>query len=101
MKQELLQRFKNDGFYLDDLLRIPKSIASDEEWRTAPGQLIGRLNNIIKIDTPIILIKANVFDILHKPLSEAGFLVTQGKASRFQVVGNKNYLQIRLKAQIT
>lgn len=37
MKKELLLRFKEDGLYLEDLLSVPKSIANDEEWRTAPG----------------------------------------------------------------
>lgn len=31
MKKELLHRFKEDGFYLEDLLSVPKRISNDEE----------------------------------------------------------------------
>jgi hypothetical protein len=100
MKQELLRRFKEDGFYLEDLLSVPKSIASDEEWRVAPEQLISRIKNIIRVDTPIILIKANVFDKLHKPLSEAGFSVIQDKSIPFPSSGQQKVFADSFKREL-
>lgn len=74
MKQELLEMFREDGYYLLDLSELPCSLLEggiEDELSALPG----RLSRLIKKDTPIILIKANVYDLCYETLLANGYRV--------------------------
>jgi hypothetical protein len=72
-KMELLEMFKEDGYLLLDLYEVPDDVSvSDEEAATS---LLSRLEKLIDKSTPIILIKANVFDLCYPILKEKGYNV--------------------------
>jgi len=74
LKQDLLQRFKSDGYWLLDLCETPTSISGDPS--TADVQsLLSRLEKLIGKDVPVILIKSNVFDACYTVLKSRGYNV--------------------------
>lgn len=74
LKEELLEYFKSDGFWLMDLSEIPTSLINDPLENYVPG-LMKRIDSIAGKDVPIILIKSNVYDLCYEPLSAAGYNV--------------------------
>ena len=71
-KEELLEMFKEDGYLLLDLYEVPYTTSSDEE---VTASLLTRLEKLVDKSTPIILIKANVFDLCYPILKEKGYNV--------------------------
>jgi hypothetical protein len=74
LKHDLLQSFKEDGFWLMDLSEVPCSLANSNLESCVPS-LLYRLNKNICKTTPIILIKSNVYDICYSILHSNGFNV--------------------------
>jgi hypothetical protein len=74
MKQEMLEAFKADGYWLADLCNIPTSIV-DGPFADDVESLIAGLEKDIKKDTPIILIKSNVYDLAFEQLKAKGYRV--------------------------
>ena len=72
-KVKLLKRFQSDGFYLLDLFKSSSDISKVHK-NQAVGGMIKSLRAVAVQDTPIILIKSTVYDILTDPLVEAGFI---------------------------
>ena len=66
----ILEKLKNDGFYLLDLSEIPMSYLKDSLNSQVP-RLINKINEISDKNTKIILIKVNVYDIAYVALNEA------------------------------
>jgi hypothetical protein len=67
IKEIILKQLQIDGYFLLDLFELPISLCSDNEIQ-AVSKLTKKLEKICDSKTPIILIKANVFDIAYKPL---------------------------------
>lgn len=75
LKEALLETFQEDGYWLLDLAEIPCSLL-DNALESCIPSLLERLIKIgIDKHTPIILIKANMYDICYSPLSLLGYNV--------------------------
>jgi hypothetical protein len=72
MKKDLLRDFQEKGFFLLDLLDFPINLYS-ESLENALPPLVDKLNKCVDDNTPIILIKANVYDLAFQPLVLNGF----------------------------
>jgi hypothetical protein len=74
LKQELLEMFRDDGYFLLDLSELPCSLLEgtlEDEVAALPD----RLARLIDKQTPIILIKANVYDLCYEMLLANGYRV--------------------------
>jgi hypothetical protein len=76
LKEKMLRQFQADGFYLMDLLDVPKGLYPGR-CEDATDDLVNRVKGVAKLDTPIILIKANVYDIARGPLQCVGYRVVE------------------------
>jgi len=74
VKEELLESFKEDGFWLLDLSEVPLSISEKTLAECVPS-LVERLEKFIDRKIPIVLIKASVYDLCYCLLHEQGFSV--------------------------
>lgn len=74
LKEELLESFMEDGYWLIDLSEVPCSLV-DVPLEDYVPSLVERLENQIDKQTPIILIKANIYDLLYTLLVEKGYNV--------------------------
>lgn len=74
LKAALLERFSADGYWLLDLCEIPTSIAFGPSFSDVQT-LLNNLDNLITRETPILLIKANVFDLCYEALKNSGYNV--------------------------
>lgn len=74
LKEELLETFQEDGYWFISLSEVPCSIL-DEPLENSVPSLLERLKNQIDKNIPIILIKANVYDICYAPLVANGYNV--------------------------
>ena len=92
LKEQLLRRFQADGFYLLDILDVPKR--TNQDLKKAVPDLIKRLRTVAAATTPIILIKISTYDIAAHRIRQAGFnnvipapIAFPGNAqqSRFQI----------------
>jgi hypothetical protein len=72
LKADILSKFQSDGFYLLDLFESSSAI-NKTPTSQAVKTMIESMSRIATSETPIILIKASVYDILAKPLVKAGF----------------------------
>ena len=73
-KMELLEMIKEDGYLLFDLYEVPDDVFSVPAEACVEG-LLNRLEKLIDKSTPIIIIKANVFDLCYPMLKTKGFNV--------------------------
>lgn len=69
IKKQLLERFKNDGFFLLDLFDYPRSF-NNKPLAQKVHELVIKLQNLAG-DFPIIIIKASLFDEIHYQLSKS------------------------------
>ncbi len=76
MKIELLENFKEDGYWLMDLSEVPCSLLNDSLVSFVPS-LLERLEKFVGKETPIILIKSSIYDICYLPLISNGYNVNQ------------------------
>ncbi len=74
LKEELLEKFKLDGYWLLDLSEVPTSISTGPLDNCLPS-LTTRLEKYIDKTTPIILIKSNVYDTCYPSLRSKGYKV--------------------------
>lgn len=79
-KEQWLQKFKDDGWFMIEAL--PESLKHEvtkpqrqELIRQNLPSLIEKVRGLAQPDTKIILIKSNVFDVAAEPLRQAGFNV--------------------------
>lgn len=79
-KQQWLERFAADGWYMIEALEtsqeheVTKSQRQQKIQEALP-HLIERVQELADTDTKIILIKSNVFNVAAEPLRQAGFTV--------------------------
>jgi len=82
-KHEYLQRFKEQGFYLIDAVDTPINDLDDcdrnQIIRENLKNKIKEIEGLISKDTPIILIKKNVFEIFYTELKKRGFNVVHSE----------------------
>lgn len=74
LKEELLEAFREDGFWLLDLSEVPPELEPVELKDCVPG-LKKRLEQYIDKTTPVLLIKASVYDTCFAWLHEEGYHV--------------------------
>jgi hypothetical protein len=79
-KENWLKRFKDDGWYMIEALEESQEhevtkVNRQDKIRTVLPKLIERVKTLADINTRIILIKSNVFDVAAEPLRQAGFNV--------------------------
>ncbi len=74
LKRELLESFREDGYWLLDVSEVPLSLLGDSLESCVPF-LLQRLEKHIDKSTPIILIKASVYDTCLVPLVSNGYNV--------------------------
>lgn len=74
LKEALLHKFKEDGFWLMDLAEVPVEVTGESYEASLPNLLL-RVKQAITKQTPIILIKANVYDICYPPLKAQDYHV--------------------------
>lgn len=76
LKETLLTRFKSDGFYLVDVFeKAVQQYMDQEEQEEAISDFVQRLYEVATEETPVILIKVTVYDLLAERLKQAGFKV--------------------------
>lgn len=79
-KEQWLQKFKSDGFYIIEALEtsqeheVTKNERQERIAATLP-RLLDRVRKLASQDTKIILIKSNVYQVAAEPLRQAGFTV--------------------------
>ncbi|HKR81663.1 MAG TPA: hypothetical protein VJR27_01545 [Candidatus Saccharimonadales bacterium] len=79
-KRSWLERLKHDGFYMIEALEVSQRHSVTKPQRQAKiaeslPRLIERVRELAALDTEIILIKSNVFEVAAEPLRQAGFTV--------------------------
>lgn len=79
-KQQWLERFAADGWYMIEALEESQVHEVTKKQRQsriheAMPRLLERVRRLAEPDTKIILIKSNVFDVAAEPLRNAGFTV--------------------------
>ena len=74
LKEEILEQFKSDGYWLLDVSEVPTSISTGPLENCLPS-LLTRLEKYIDKSTPIILIKSNVYDVCYPVLRSNGYQV--------------------------
>src|SRR5271169_6096216 len=74
-KAEFLRRFKEDGFFLIDACSspIPKGDNKKRAIKKSLADLKSRLDDLIMLDTKVVLICETVYDVCFDVLREAGF----------------------------
>jgi len=72
LKSKILDKFKNDGYYLLDLLNVPKGYFYGD-WDDAANSLVNKIETEFEKHIPIILIKVNVYDLLYSKFIEKAF----------------------------
>lgn len=74
-KSAILNKLKQDGYYLIDLSDTPISLLNNVAIETFVPDLIEKIKKIADTNTYIILIKANVYDSAYHELSKLGYKV--------------------------
>lgn len=95
LKDNLLSQFKDDGFYLIDLLDFPLSFYSGDLENTT-DDLINKVKLLSDENTIIILIKANVYDTAFSILKSNEFNVID-KRIDFPASGGQQKFQTKFK----
>lgn len=75
LKKDLLEIFKEDGFWLMDVSEVPLDLA-DKTLEDYVPDVLGRLQKHITKKTAVILIKANIYDLCYYKLLEKGYRVS-------------------------
>lgn len=74
LKTGLLETFKEDGYWLVDLAEVSPSISGESLGDCVP-HLLEQLQKHIDTTTPIVCIKANVYDLCYPVLLSHGYHV--------------------------
>ncbi len=74
LKEQLLERFRADGFWLLDLYELPTDYIHIRDVDPAQD-LIRRIDKTVTGHPDMILIKANVYDLCYSKLFSAGYHV--------------------------
>lgn len=79
-KDAWLRRFQRDGYYMIEALEVSQEHEVTKKQRQARiadavPRLLERVKALASMDTSIVLVKSNVFDVAAEPLRVAGFNV--------------------------
>jgi len=92
-KDKYLKKFQEKGFYLIDATDIPVNRLStkkrNEMIRNGMKSKIKEIENLIDKNTPIFLIKKNVYDIFKEELKNLGYNVAQDDFLPFPCCGHQ------------
>lgn len=95
LKKQLLEKFKQDGFYLIDLLDIPLLYFRGDLSNNLP-ELITKIDSISDKETQIILIKVNVYDTAYEVIKNHGSKIID-KRIDFPASGGQTKFQEKFK----
>lgn len=88
LKSKILDKFKNDGYYLLDLLDVPKGYFNGD-WGDAANSTATKLESEFDKRIPIIITKANVYDLLYTKLIGKGFSNVSSEKLPFPSTGGQ------------
>ena len=91
LKETILKQLQSDGYYLLDLYELPISLNYEID-AIAIKRLVKNLSKICQKNTPVILIKANVYDSAYRHL-KSKFNVIDRRIS-FPSTGNQQKFKI-------
>jgi len=94
LKEKMLIKFKDDGFYLLDVSELPLSLLDGNLASEVP-YLIQRLEKTISKNTPIIMIKVTTFDVTYTELIKKGY--KNCSSIRMPFPGQGNQIKFREK----
>jgi hypothetical protein len=104
-KQKYLQRFKELGFYLIDATDTPiNKLTEKEKSKTIESESenkIKAIKRLISKQTPIFLIKKNVFNILYPKLKKLGYNVVHDEFLPFPSSGQQSRFKKKFKKYLT
>lgn len=100
-KGKWLDRFKEAGFFMMDAVDTPiNTITEKERERVIRSEIkarIAAIENLVSRETPIFLIKKNIFNIFHLILKELGFNVCHNEILPFPSTGQQERFKQRFK----
>lgn len=88
MKTKILNKFQDNGYYLIDLLDIPKDYF-DGDWNDAASLLVTKIKSDFGEQVLIIITKVNVFDVLYLKLLSKGFINVSKERLPFPSTGGQ------------
>jgi len=92
-KGRWLQKFKDQGYFMIDATDTPINRLSDAERRrvlyASVKPKLSEIAGLVMPDTPIVLVKKNVFEAFNTPLREAGYNVVHDSFLPFPSHGNQ------------
>jgi hypothetical protein len=95
-KEKLLNRFKDDGFYLVDLLDHPLTMLPGD-LMPVKEEFLERVSSLVTADTRIILVKANVYDLAYRWLAESGYKNVIDKRIHFPASGGQAKFRLQFR----
>ena len=100
-KGKLLERFKEEGFFMIDAVDTPiNNMPEKERNQQIASEINARVAEIQKLiskQTPIFLIKKNIFNIFHPVLKEMGFNVCHDERLPFPSTGQQERFKHKFK----
>ncbi|MCL4536816.1 MAG: hypothetical protein M1610_04405 [Nitrospirae bacterium] len=100
-KHHYLQRFKNKGFYMIDATDIPINNLTEKKRseliESESESKIKEIEKIISKDTPILLIKKNIFLIFYRKLNDLGYNVVHDEFLPFPSSGHQSKFKDKFK----
>ena len=78
-KEKWLRRFQETGYYMIDATDKPVNhLSTAERWielNRSRGGKVAQITKLISPETPIVLVKKNIFELFNQPLRDAGYNV--------------------------
>lgn len=104
-KEKWLQKFKNDEFYMIESLptSLPHEVTKEKRKELIKKhlpELIDNIKNLVDLDTKIVLIKSNPFEVAAGPLQKAGFNVLNKKLVDYPGQYNQRAYREKLAALV-
>lgn len=101
-KEQWLKRFCTDGCYMIEALEESQvhSVTKKErqaKLKQAIPRLLERVGELAEVDTKIILIKSNPFDVMAEPLRDGGFTVLNEKLVDYPGIYNVTAYEQKLR----
>lgn len=101
-KRKLLERFKNDGFYLidasDESIKDKSQSGKEKQIRESLPALIEKVRSLVSEDTKIILISKTVYKVCFEELKLKGFNVINKCSIPFPCSGQQKRFREKLSS---
>ena len=90
-KHILLNKFKDDGYYLIDAIDdpMPPNVNKTKIIKDNIPNLIDKIRNIVDYSTPIILISSSVYKVCYNPLLNEAFNIVNTEMIDFPGSGRQ------------